>query len=368
MIDDLMPLSFDAGPLPVEVVQVEPAEPWRKAGPRLLADLSGEAAVPDLRNGPRHTLPRRLERMRGVHLLWSNFFIADGRCWTIYDEDPRRAVAGIVDWPGLSAVSNVSRHGDGFCVSRALLRDAERVAGPVLVASSNEPHNWGMWLLYVLPAVVHFVEHRASYDRLLVYADHPNMGRMLALLGLSDRDVIRHDCSRAYHLADAHVFRQECRDFAVTAAMRAAFAQVRRHVTLPSPMGKRLYAGRRRRSEANAYRALVNEAALAAALQRLGYAEIDPELLPADEQIACFAGAGHVVALGGAGAFNTVFCDPGARLIDIESTADHLSNHSDIFASTGLDYGLIIGRVDAEDPALHNKRWTIDVTGTTALV
>lgn len=361
-----MPLSFDAGPVPGEVVQAEPAEPWIKAGPRLLADLSGGAAAPDLREGLRHTLPRRLERMRGVHLLWSNFFIADGRCLTIYDQDPRGAVAGIVDWPGLSAVSNVSRDSDGFCVSRALLRDAERVAGPVLVASSNEPHNWGMWLLYGLPAVVHFIEHRASYDRLLVYADHPNMGRMLALLGLSDRDVIRHDCSRAYHLADAYVFRQDRRDFAVTAAMRAAFARVRRHVTLASPVGKRLYAGRR--CQANAYRALVNEAALADALQWLGYAEIDPERLSADEQIACFTGAGQVVALGGAGALNAVFCDPGTRLIDIESTADHLSNHSDIFASNGLDYGLVIGRVDADDPALHNKRWTIDAARTAALV
>ena len=87
-----------------------------------------------------------------------------------------------------------------------------------------------MWLLYVLPAVVHFAENRHAYDKLLVYADRPNMKGMLWLLGLKTDDVVFHDCSRAYHFESIDVFRQPRREFFVAPEARAIFAKLREQV------------------------------------------------------------------------------------------------------------------------------------------
>lgn len=175
-MDDWVRLVFDEG-FPCETVQRWPGVDWQKRPPRMLQDLSAAPPGPVApQTGRQTSQPRRLDRLRDVHLTWSNFFIADDRCASIYD-DARTAVAGIVDWPGLSETAGIQCRGDVFAVSRSRLRNAEPIGGRTMFASSNEPHNWGMWLLYTLPAAVHFIGNRHTYDKLFVYADHPNMAQ-----------------------------------------------------------------------------------------------------------------------------------------------------------------------------------------------
>ena len=87
------------------------------------------------------------------------------------------------------------------------------------------------------------------------------------------------------------------------------------------------HARLRRTRELNAYRGLLNEQALADRLAALGYLVIEPEFLPAEEQVRLFAAAGRIVAIGGA----------------------------------GLEYGLLIGREDLADSSLAHRRWTLDL-------
>ncbi len=240
-----------------------------------------------------------------------------------------------------------------------------------MFASSDEPHNWGMWLLYVLPAVMHFVDNRAAYDRLLVHADHPNMRAMLRLLGLKAADVILHDCSRAYHFESIDVFRQPRREFFVVPEARAMLARLRESVagSIIVPSAHHIYVGRRRRTvEMGSCRSLVNECELNDRLVTMGYSPIDPEYLGPEEQIELFGSERPIVVLGGGGLFNAVFCRPGTRIVDIESTRDHLVNHSTVLSSVGADYGFLLGQVDQSDPAAHNKRWTVDVGRATAAI
>ena len=336
----------------------------------MLQDLSAEPPGPVALQTSRRSQPRRLDRLRGVHLTWSNFFIAGDRCASIYD-DPRTAVAGIVDWPGLSEAAGMRRRGDDLVVSRSRLHDAEHIGGRTMFASSNEPHNWGMWLLYVLPAVMHFIDNRRAYDRLLVHADHPNMRAMLRLLGLRAADVVLHDISRAYHFECIDVFRQPRREFFVAAETKAMFAKLRDRVAggIIVPSAHHLYVGRRRRTaEMGSYRSLVNECELQDRLVTMGYSPIDPEHLGPEEQVELFGSDRRIVVLGGAGVFNAVFCKPGTRIVDIESTRDHLENHSTVLSSVGADYGILLGQVDQSDPAAHNKRWTVDVGRAAAAI
>lgn len=367
---DWVRLVFDKE-FPCETVQRWPGVDWEKRPPRMLQDLrAGPPRPVALQKGRQTSQPRRLDRLRDVHLTWSNFFIAGDRCASIYD-DPRTAVAGIVDWPGLSETAGIQRRGGQFVVPRSRLQNAERIAGRTMFASSNEPHNWGMWLLYVLPAVMHFVDHRLAYDRLLVHADHPNMRAMLRLLGLKAADVILHDCSRAYHFESIAVFRQPRREFFVVPETHAMFARLRESVagSIVVPSAHHIYVGRRRRTaEMDSYRSLVNECALEDRLVAMGYSPINPEYLGPEEQIELFGSERRIVVLGGGGLFNAVFCKPGTRIVDLESTRDHLENHSDVFSSMETDYGIILGQVDQDDPAPHNKRWTVDVERATAAI
>ncbi len=176
MSTDLLTLTFgDACPA-ARVLSEEPAATWRKPWPGLLLNLSGQAFDPARLNaGDRPSHARRLECLRSVHLLWSNFFLADGHVSTIYDGNARDAVQQVVAHGELSRYIGVARRGEELMTSRARLRDAQRIEGPVLFATSDEPHNWGLWLLYVLPAVVHFTRNRHLYRKLFVFATHPNM-------------------------------------------------------------------------------------------------------------------------------------------------------------------------------------------------
>ena len=365
MSAELLTLAFSDACPAAHVLSREPAVTWHKPWPGLLLNLSGQAFDPACLNaGDRPSHARRLECLRSVHLLWSNFFVADGCVSTIYDGNARAAVQQVVAYEDLSRYVGVARHGEDFVVSRARLRDAQPVEGPVLFATSDEPHNWGLWLLYTLPAVVHFTRNRHLYRRLFVFATHPNMRALLMLLGVRDDEIILHDCGTAYWFEEVHVFRQSMRDCYINPTAREAYSQFRDAVVArhgPSP-ARRLYVARLRRTrELNAYRGLLNEQALADRLAALGYLVIEPEFLAVEEQIRLFAGAERIVAIGGAGLFNAVFCRPGARLLDIESTPLFLDAHSNVFAGAGLEYGLIIGREDLVDSSLAHRRWTLDL-------
>jgi capsular polysaccharide biosynthesis protein len=362
---DFLTLTFGAASPAACVLSEEPAVTWHKPWPGVLLNLSGDAFDPARLNaGDRPSHARRLECLRSVHLLWSNFFLADGCVSTIYDGNARGAVQQVVAHEELSRYIGIARHGEDFVTPCARLRDAQRIAGPVLFATSDEPHNWGLWLLYVLPAVAHFTRNRHLYRKLFVFATHPNMRALLALLGVQDDEIILHDCGAAYWFEEVHVFRQSMRDCYVNPAACGFYAQLRdrvvaRHGRSPA---RKLYVARLRRTrELNAYRGLLNEQALADRLSALGYLVIEPEFLAVEEQIRLFAGAERIVAIGGAGLFNAVFCREATRLLGIESTPLFLDAHSNVFAGAGLEYGLVIGREDLADSSLAHRRWTLDL-------
>lgn len=370
MNTDLLVLDL-AKIVPFETTQVFNRLGWEKHAARMFRDLcSGSLGPAPIQTGWQMPQPRRLDRLCDVHLTWSNFFIAGDACTSIYGS-PEVAVAGIVDWPDLAETASIYRHGQGFVTSRARLEEAERVGGRTLLASSDEPHNWGMFLLYTVPAVVHFIENRDQYDHLLVFAGHSNMKAMLRLLGLTHTDYILHHCNKAYHLESVDVFRQPQREFSIAPEVKATFAKLREKVagSVSKPSALHLYVGRRRRTvEMNSYRGLTNEVELMDRLATMGYTTIDPEYLSPDQQIELFGSARSIVALGGAGLFNALFCRPGTKIIDIESNRDHIDNHSTILSSMDLDYGMIIGQVAQDDPASHNRRWTVDVDRAAAAV
>ena len=360
----LVHLAF-APPGPAGAVEWEaPSVMWDKPPPGLLLDQSGEAFDPArLQGGPRPSHAKRLECLRDVTLMWSDLFMVDGAVHAIYDGGAANAAARVADHPELSRYTGLRRCGDGVAIPQSRLDGVHSHWGPVLFATSDEPHNWGLWLVYVLPAVVHFVRNRDRYQKLMVFCTHPNMRAFLALLGVREEDIIQHDCGATYWFEELHVFRQSMRDLYIAPEAHALYRQLARMMVArhgPGPH-RAIYVARLRRTrELHSYRALQNEQALADRLAAEGYTVVEPEFMAVPDQIRAFAGARRVVTLGGAGLFNTVFCDR-ARVMDIESTPWFVEAHSNIFAGTGLPYGLAIGREDPADASPAHRRWSIDL-------
>lgn len=147
---DAIRLTFEEVTDQARVVWSDAGEAWTKSGSRMIRDLleTGIGTL-DLGVGPRQSQSRRLEFICDVSLVWSNFLIKDGLYCPIYDEDTRHAVSSLLEWPGMAHVAGVFRSRDDFVVSRTRLREANRIDGPILLASTNEPSNWGRWLMTI---------------------------------------------------------------------------------------------------------------------------------------------------------------------------------------------------------------------------
>ena len=373
MSQPTLTLRFDGPAIPAETVIQEHGTPRLKRPPALVR--APAVAMPSLDPGPYISVPRRLESFCGVDLVWANLFIKDGRCFAPNEScDIPAYLAHLIGSPGLPQDHvGIRRSGDGFAVPLDRFHDAERVPGLVMFAGGEDVHNWGMWLMQVLPAALHFIAHRSAYRRLFVYAHHPNMRAMLGLLGLVEhRDLTYHNITRAYRFEEVHVFRQAWFDYRLPPAVHEAVARLGQRVaavTDVTALGPRPFLIRRRRvREFGGSRRLLNEDELVSRAEALGYTPVEPEFLTAAQQVALFARSDRLAGLGGAGLFNTVFCRPGTPLAAIEATTLFLLAHTNLYASCGLPYSLAIGHPDPADPEPVQKRWTVDLDAATEVL
>ena len=359
-----MTLCFDGPPLASGVVHEEPGIRFVKQAPGMVRDQSGRHTMPDLNVGPFKSLSRRIDCLRDVHLVWYDMFIrlGDGGCCTTFDSNPASYVAHVASYPGLAALVGL-RHKDGaLALDRIRLQAAQSIPGPVLFATVDEPNTWGGWLIHVLPAVLHYLAHRKHYRALMVSAEQPSMRALLRLLGITEAELILHDRSRAYRFEEVHILRQLCHNFVVFPETRDVLARLVHTVAGGTASPGSIYVSRRRRTvEQGAYRALTNEDALIEHLETQGFQIIDPEYLPVEEQIALFGRANRIVGLGGSGLFNCMFARPGTSLVTIDSMTAFLRAHTNMFASCGMRYGIILGEQDQADPEPLHKRWSLDV-------
>lgn len=186
---------------------------------------------------------------------------------------------------------------------------------------------------------------------------------MLETAGLDLSDVIPHDVTQSHGVQRLSVLRISHRDLLIPPGDRAGFAALAARVLGPATPrpGRRVFLSRHSRSLAGGYRSLVNEPELMQAMTDLGFEIVEPETLPFPDQIRLFRETEVLVGLGGAGMFNAVFCQPGTRLVTLESGLTFVDAHCNIFASMGLDYGVVIGEEDPTDPRPSQKRWKLDL-------
>jgi capsular polysaccharide biosynthesis protein len=252
---------------------------------------------------------------------------------------------------------------DVAMLPRQRLDTAERIDAPVFLGTPDERDNWGMWLMFAVPSLQEFRAQNGIGAKYLSYAGAAWQRALLTTLGLDPTDLIAQDNKRVYACREVSLIRHSHRDLVVTDDDRAVFASVNQRLapTVQVPAHEKIFVSRLSRTKQGGYRGLVNEEELIAALERLGFVAIEPDLMPFAEQVATFNNARVVVGLGGAAMFNTVFCRPGTRVVTIESTTVFADGHSTMFASSGLEWAVIFGDEDRTDPRPVQRRWHLDV-------
>jgi len=346
---------------------------WDRPGPTPAVDQSGHYDfAPFKQNTPMFTQGRILETFTDAYLRWSDCFFLGSEFQSYFDDSAEiyaRVLAEREFGSERQRVSQIVVHDGRLALPKSALENPIEVDGKVLWGTPHEPRNWGLWLLQSLPAVAHFVRNRGQYSKLFIHAAFPTCREMLPLLGVSEQDIIWHDLLRAYHFREVDLLRESRWFFYVFGRDRRLFRDLAARARASAgATARRIFISRLSYTRRGAYRGLLNEAELIDALAPLGFIAIEPEKLSAIEQIRTFAGAEAVIGLGGAGMFNTVFCRAGTRVLDIESSPIFVEAHSNIFASVGLRYGVLIGTEDPADKQLYNRNWTVDIDNTVALV
>lgn len=103
---------------------------------------------------------------------------------------------------------------------------------------------------------------------------------------------------------------------------------------------KKIYISRRRGIAANRSRVCLNEADVESELVDLGFDIIIPDELDIKSQISIFSNSDFVIGCSGAALFNTVFCEDGTKLIDVESAKNWIYGHVSLFSSFNLNFGV----------------------------
>jgi capsular polysaccharide biosynthesis protein len=119
-------------------------------------------------------------------------------------------------------------------------------------------------------------------------------------------------------------------------------------------------------------RPLRNEDALVAALKRLGFVSVQPELQSVAEQICLFRGAEAIVAPHGAGLVNLGFCRPGCIVLELLMDAYVNWCFRHLAALMRLNYDCVLGRACGpwpdHDGGIHATPWEISVNHVVAAI
>jgi capsular polysaccharide biosynthesis protein len=247
-------------------------------------------------------------------------------------------------------------------------RQEMRIDGPAVVLCSDEPLSYGSFLFRVVPKVLAIRKLGLTHLPAVAHAYQPAYRDLLVLAGLPDEvielrqlNVITHvdraivPCLRNTH---GYLDPESCDLFA---EMRAVHAHL--------PRKRKIYVSRLSLNQAGwSSRIMMNESELIERLARMGFETVTPEHLSVQEQIATFASAVLVVGPSGSNMYNTMFCQPGTKVIDIQSEPQWIYSYTGMYSSLQLDYGIFVGKPDPTDTKTVHRRWTVNIDALIARI
>jgi capsular polysaccharide biosynthesis protein len=316
--------------------------PWIE--PALLAELH-RTLCPEIK-------ALRVGHFRGARYFQPTFAVIDARDRLLHDfgqgwEDDAR--------------------GGNYALEQVRLRRPLRLTGRTLhLDTRTHAQNYFHWLIEGLPRV-ELVRRAgwepAGFDHILVSnARHAFHAETLALAGLDPARVV----NVAQH---PHV---EC-DEMVAVSDQRMFTYDATHAALGSLFAEAIKAGKTQprlkifvsRADATNRRVL-NEEALFARLEPLGFTRVTLGGRSVAGQAELFARAEAVVAPHGAALANLVFCAPGTRVVEIHYPRYTLGLYWQMAERLGLRYGAVRGVQLSDNPTTDPRRTDMHVDAEAA--
>jgi capsular polysaccharide biosynthesis protein/tetratricopeptide (TPR) repeat protein len=193
--------------------------------------------------------------------------------------------------------------------------DAEQISGRVAVLAGLSGHNYFHWMVDILPRLELLQRsgvNLASIDWFWINDPQAHFQQeTLRILGIPPEKVLasdRHPHIQAQLMVPAFPGHLGWLEPWALKFLRQTFLPA-----ATTPCHERIYISR---SNAH-HRRLLNEAAVLDCLEPLGFVAVHLESLSLAEQIALFAHAKVIIAPHGGGLTNTIFCTPGACVIEL---------------------------------------------------
>jgi capsular polysaccharide biosynthesis protein len=238
-----------------------------------------------------------------------------------------------------------------------------KVPGTTFSLLSAEPSNYGSFLFRIIAklAIAHTMD--LSDVRIACWCPRPFQQSLLAFFGVTGAQMFDVRFRECYEFEDLYVpsspnpeafLNEMTLDFVGAALKRNGITRSRSRCVYISRIGHA------QRHQWKNVRHFVAEERLSKRLSAAGFEIVEPEQLGVVDQIALFANAAVVVGASGAGMFNTIFCEAGTLVYDIEAFPHWLHAHANYFASCGHNYAMAFGKPDETDLSGPHRRWTID--------
>jgi capsular polysaccharide biosynthesis protein len=243
-----------------------------------------------------------------------------------------------------------------------------RIDHPVFLATALEPDNYGRWITAVATNARIYKKFGAG-RKFFCRVGRPWQRAFLNALGIEDSVILLHDPGRTYICDDLMTVEYSVSNMTISESERMMFFELAALYRKRDLKKRKLFISRLSDAQKRPfYRVLKNETELAATLSDLGFVSIEPETLPFEEQIATFAAAEQVVALGGAGIYNSVFCAPDTDFLTIEASDAFSHPHGQLLSSLDLRYGMIFGQQDQSESKSVHANWSLDIKRTRAAI
>lgn len=223
-----------------------------------------------------------------------------------------------------------------------------------------ETGNYGSFLIRGLPALLYAREQGLNFDRIVVPERTPWLMETLHQIGFRDIAVfsVREICGEIFE--ELYLISVADREGAFDEQTSKRLSRFAETIGVPSQPEQRIYISRRLSNLGRPrYRVLDNEAAVEQRVAQAGYTIVFPETLTLSAQIATFACATSIIGPSGSGMLNSIFAQPGTKVVDMESFHSTVRQHARLYSSSLKRYAFLFGELMPEDRPPAFRRWRV---------
>lgn len=232
------------------------------------------------------------------------------------------------------------------------------LGGEVLLASSDEPSNFGSWMFRILPKILLGTDAR-HVAGIFVYRAQEWMRAVLECTRFAG-EIVHHEPTQTYRIRNAVIPSLPAPQAYLRPEVRAALWSLHERAPSTASLGEKLYVSRRSQAlRRHGFRVLENETAVVERLVEHGFVEFTPENHSFRDQLAIFDRARVIVGAGGSNMFGCLFARHAEFIVDLESCDDWVFAHRNVLASTDASFSIVRGVQTGRGSAWH-RNWTID--------